>query len=86
MQKFAKDSNRALEVKLTKFHEMSLPVTQEAIFIGANKQNYVSDYNLHHKIIAFGAGTTVAIWNPLDETHRGSILYFKEAYKRGYRS
>lgn len=60
---------------------MSLPVTQEAIFIGANKQNYVSDYSLHHKIIAFGAGTTVAIWNPLDKTHRGVYYTLKKHTK-----
>ena len=41
----------------------SLEITQEAIFIGVNKQNFVSDYNPTNNIIAFGAANIVALWN-----------------------
>ncbi|KAF6046931.1 WD domain, G-beta repeat family protein [Candida parapsilosis] len=60
---------------------MSLPVTQEAVFIGVNKQNYVSDYNQHHKLIAFGASNTVALWKPLDKTHHGVYYTLKKHTK-----
>ena len=49
----------------------SLEITQEAIFIGANKQNFVSDYNPTNNIIAFGAANIVALWNPLSKSHNG---------------
>ncbi|RLV89540.1 Elongator complex protein 2 [Spathaspora sp. JA1] len=44
-------------------------IEQEAIFIGANKQNFISDYNPDSKLVAYGAANTIALWNPL--THRG---------------
>ncbi|KAI5957421.1 ELP2 [Candida margitis] len=60
---------------------MSHPVTQEAIFIGANRQNYVSDFNPQHKTVAFGAGTTVALWKPLDKAHHGVFYTLKKHTK-----
>ncbi|RCK62331.1 Elongator complex protein 2 [Candida viswanathii] len=53
-------------------------VTQEAVFIGANKQNYVSDYNPNNNVIAFGAANTVALWKPLDSNQNGVYYTLKE--------
>ncbi|KAG7665412.1 ELP2 [[Candida] subhashii] len=50
---------------------MSSAIGQEAIFIGANKQNFVSDYNPTDKILAYGAANTVALWKPLDKSQKG---------------
>lgn len=58
-----------MKVQLTTM--TSLEITQEAIFIGANKQNFVSDYNPTNNIIAFGAANIVALWNPLSKSHNG---------------
>lgn len=49
----------------------SQEVDQKAIFIGTNKQNYVSDYNHEIPVVAFGASNTVALWNPLDKSQKG---------------
>ena len=46
-------------------------VNSEAIFIGANKQNQVSDYDKATGLIAFGAGKCIALWDPLDPNSRG---------------
>lgn len=43
----------------------------EAIFIGANRQPYVSDVHPTKRIVAFGAGNTVALWNPLSKSSKG---------------
>ena len=43
----------------------------EAIFIGANRQTHVADIHVGRKTIAFGAGSSIALWNPLDHHHRG---------------
>ncbi|ODV78980.1 WD40 repeat-like protein [Suhomyces tanzawaensis NRRL Y-17324] len=43
-------------------------VSQDAVFIGANRQNFVSDYLAQHKTVAYGAGTTIALWEPLSTT------------------
>lgn len=43
----------------------------EAIFIGANRQTHVSDVHPLNRIVAFGAGTTIALWNPLSESSQG---------------
>ncbi|KAK6878514.1 Elongator complex protein 2 [Candida tropicalis] len=53
-------------------------VAQEAIFIGANKQNYVSDYNPENNIVAFGAANTVALWKPLDSNNNGVYYTLKK--------
>ncbi|KAL7665886.1 Elongator complex protein 2 [[Candida] zeylanoides] len=39
--------------------------TQEAVFIGANRQANSSDYSERLQVAAFGAATTVALWRPL---------------------
>ncbi|KAM9930599.1 hypothetical protein OXX80_009330 [Metschnikowia pulcherrima] len=44
-------------------------VTQEAIFIGANKQGHVLDYA--PGVVAYGAGQSVALWNPLSSSKMG---------------
>lgn len=51
--------------------------TAEAIFIGANRQIQVSDFNRDRKILAFGAGKTIALWKPMDKTHRGVYATLK---------
>ncbi|CCH42313.1 elongator complex protein [Wickerhamomyces ciferrii] len=43
----------------------------EAIFIGANRQTHVSDVHPTKKFVAFGAGNTIALWNPLSPISRG---------------
>ena len=48
-------------------------VNPEAIFIGANKQNQVSDYNKATGLVAFGAGKCIALWDPLDPILAGFI-------------
>ncbi|CAB4256451.1 similar to Saccharomyces cerevisiae YGR200C ELP2 Subunit of Elongator complex, which is required for modification of wobble nucleosides in tRNA [Maudiozyma barnettii] len=50
---------------------MSIDIEQKAIFVGANQQNQTSDYNKQLRIVAFGAGRTVALWNPLDKSYHG---------------
>ncbi|AET41199.1 Elongator subunit ELP2 Ecym_7373 [Eremothecium cymbalariae DBVPG len=49
----------------------------EAIFIGANKQSQVSDYYAPGKCVAFGAGKTIALWNPLDANCSGVYATLK---------
>lgn len=44
-------------------------VTQEAIFIGANRQGFVADSIPN--LVAFGAGINVALWNPLAKDKKG---------------
>ncbi|KAK6464150.1 WD40-repeat-containing domain protein [Scheffersomyces coipomensis] len=46
-------------------------IKQEAIFIGANRQSFVVDYNKSENLVAYGAGNTIALWNPLAENHIG---------------
>lgn len=70
-------------LEVTKLYKVILPllkrdnmvnssaICQEAIFIGANKQNFVSDYNPSEKILAYGASTTVALWKPLERSQKG---------------
>ncbi|KAH3682014.1 hypothetical protein WICPIJ_007006 [Wickerhamomyces pijperi] len=43
----------------------------EAIFIGANRQPHVSSVHATKKIIAYGAGKTIALWDPVKESHHG---------------
>lgn len=52
-------------------------VNTEGIFIGANQQNQVSDYSKERSLVAFGAGKTIALWNPLDPNNRGVITTLK---------
>lgn len=47
-------------------------VTQDAVFIGANKQGHIADRV--PGLVAFGAGTTVALWNPLCSAKKGVYL------------
>lgn len=46
-------------------------VNSDAIFIGANKQNQVSDYHSGQSVVAFGAGKTIALWKPTDDFAQG---------------
>lgn len=52
-------------------------VTPEAIFIGANRQNQVSDFHKDKKALAFGAKQTIALWNPIDENPNGVYTTLK---------
>ncbi|CAL9728090.1 elongator complex protein 2 [Monosporozyma unispora] len=52
-------------------------VKTEGIFIGANQQNQVSDFNKERSLVAFGAGKTIALWNPLDSKNTGVIATLK---------
>lgn len=53
-------------------------VVQEGIFVGANKQSLVSDYNFEDEVVAFGAGTMIAMWKPLAEDQRGVYDTYKK--------
>ncbi|GEQ71182.1 hypothetical protein JCM33374_g4863 [Metschnikowia sp. JCM 33374] len=44
-------------------------VSQEAVFIGANKQGHVLDYAPN--LVAFGAHHSVALWNPVSKDKKG---------------
>lgn len=44
-------------------------VTQEAVFIGANRQGFVAD--TIPNLTAYGAGVSVALWNPLSKGKKG---------------
>ncbi|AQZ11640.1 ELP2 (YGR200C) [Zygosaccharomyces parabailii] len=48
----------------------------EATFIGANRQNQVSDVN-KTATVAFGAGKTIALWDPICEIPRGVYATLK---------
>ncbi|QLL33589.1 hypothetical protein HG536_0E05000 [Torulaspora globosa] len=52
-------------------------VNSEAIFIGANRQNQVSDYHSGEKVVAFGAGKTIALWKPTDDISEGIYKVLK---------
>ncbi|KAG0670339.1 Elongator subunit elp2 [Maudiozyma exigua] len=52
-------------------------VKSEAIFAGANQQNQTSDYNKELGIVAFGAGRSIALWNPLDHDNQGITTTLK---------
>ncbi|CCD24539.1 Elongator subunit ELP2 NDAI_0D02250 [Naumovozyma dairenensis CBS 421] len=54
-----------------------MSIKQEAIFIGANRQNQVSSYNKSLNIVAFGACNTIALWDPLDPSNHGVIQTLK---------
>lgn len=41
----------------------------QAVFIGANRQSHATDFA--NGVVAYGAGTTVALWSPLALDHRG---------------
>lgn len=46
-------------------------LSEEGIFIGANKQTQVSDYNERKQIVAYGAGKNIALWKPMDPSNLG---------------
>lgn len=52
-------------------------VSSEAIFVGANKQNQVSDYNTDNSVVAFGAGKTIALWRPTEKSNQGIFKTLK---------
>ncbi|CUM65997.1 uncharacterized protein PRCAT00003651001 [Priceomyces carsonii] len=56
-------------------------VDQEAIFIGCNKQSYVSDFNDNAKLVAFGACNTVALWHPVTADKKGVYFTLKKHSK-----
>ena len=56
-------------------------ITQEAIFVGANKQSQVADYNPNEDVVAFGASTNIALWNPLAKDGKGVYSTLKKHNK-----
>lgn len=56
---------------------MSPSVQQEALFIGANQQNQTSDFSKEYGTVAFGAGKTIALWNPLNSDKNGVSITLK---------
>lgn len=52
---------------------------QEAVFIGANRQSFVADQN--QSLVAYGAGSTVALWNPLASNRKGVYNTLKKHTK-----
>lgn len=46
-------------------------VDQKGVLIGANKQSHVLDFDQDGRLAAYGAGTTVAIWDPLAPSQKG---------------
>ncbi|CAI4062794.1 Elongator subunit ELP2 SKDI_07G4520 [Saccharomyces kudriavzevii IFO 1802] len=56
---------------------MAETIVPEAIFIGANKQTQVSDLHKAKKIVAFGAGKTIALWNPIEPNNQGVYATLK---------
>ncbi|SSD60177.1 related to Elongator complex protein 2 [Saccharomycodes ludwigii] len=54
-----------------------MSVTSEAIFIGANHQSQISDYNKARGIVAYGAGSIIALWKPLEASLKGVFLTLK---------
>ncbi|EJS43568.1 elp2p [Saccharomyces arboricola H-6] len=52
-------------------------IVPEAIFIGSNKQTQVSDLHKSKKIVAFGAGKTIALWNPVEPNNQGVYATLK---------
>ncbi|CDO96364.1 unnamed protein product [Kluyveromyces dobzhanskii CBS 2104] len=57
--------------------QSSAMLSQESIFVGANKQTQVSDLEEVSKVVAYGAGTTIALWKPIDSAHRGVFKTLK---------
>ncbi|QEU58266.1 Elp2 [Kluyveromyces lactis] len=52
-------------------------LSQESIFIGANKQTQVSDLEETTKVVAYGAGKTIALWKSMDASHQGVFKTLK---------
>lgn len=59
----------------------SADVSQDAVFIGANRQAFAADYLAKMGLVAFGASTTVALWNPLAESSMGVYCTLKKHTK-----
>lgn len=56
-------------------------VRQEALFIGANKQSNIADYNKTNNLVAFGASNTIALWNPTAIDNMGVYITLKKHEK-----
>ncbi|EGV65407.1 Elongator subunit elp2 [Yamadazyma tenuis] len=50
---------------------------QDAVFVGANKQSFVVDYDYSHDLVAYGAGKTIALWKPTQNHHKGVFCTLK---------
>ncbi|KAI9772883.1 MAG: hypothetical protein M1840_008765 [Geoglossum simile] len=46
-------------------------VSTDFIAVGGNRHPSAADWDLQSGLLAFGADRNVALWNPLDEEHRG---------------
>lgn len=60
---------------------MAVTFEQDAVFIGANKQSFVVDYDYDSNIVAYGAGKTVALWKPTGNNNTGVIATLKKHTK-----
>lgn len=50
---------------------------QEAVFIGANTQAGILDYNQGDQTVAYGAGICIALWHPLSNVKKGVFSTLK---------
>lgn len=48
-----------------------------AIFTGANKQSFVADYQRGLNLVAYGAATNIALWDPLGPSSKGVFSTLK---------
>ncbi|ANZ77293.1 BA75_04535T0 [Komagataella pastoris] len=53
----------------------------ESVFIGCNRELYTSDYSERFKLVAFGAGITISLWNPLGKDYKGVLTTLKSHTK-----
>lgn len=53
-------------------------VSQDAVFVGANRQAFAADYHAKNGLVAFGASTTIALWKPLAESSMGVYYTLKK--------
>lgn len=56
-------------------------IEEEAVFIGANRQAYVADYNQAESLVAFGASNTIALWDPIAKDKKGVYSTLKQHTK-----
>ncbi|KAL4801718.1 6-phosphofructo-2-kinase-domain-containing protein [Aspergillus unguis] len=52
-------------------YSLMVSITAEYISVGGNRHPAAADWDVQSGILAYGADNNVALWDPLDETHRG---------------
>lgn len=58
-----------------------MEVIEEAIFVGANKQSSIMDYNAQEQMVAVGCSNTIGLWRPLASSHKGIFATLKKHNK-----